>query len=96
MTRLAYFYGDGFEVPVSFELAYIYYGLATQGIGPGCHQCTKGNLDEFAKKMTARQLVGPQATVSVWHRGMPLPTAYGLAAMAHHAEKVMEKSFCPE
>ncbi len=96
MMSLAYFYEHGLGVPVNFELAYIYYGLAPQGLGPQCHQCTKGNLDELAKKMSPREVVGAQAIVSTWHQGMPLPTAHGLSVMADHADKVMEKSFFPE
>ena len=95
MMSLAYLYEHGLGVPVNLELAYIYYGLAPQGLGPMCHQCTKGYLDQLKNKMPPRQLIGAQAIVSTWQPGMPLPTAHGLAAMANQAENVMKKSFFP-
>lgn len=95
MMSLGYFYEHGLGVPVNDELAYIYYGLTPQGLGPRCHQCMKGELIKLAKKMTPQQVLGAQAIVSEWHPGMPLPAADGLAEMADRAEKEMEKSSVP-
>jgi TPR repeat protein len=75
LIALGRMYESGQGVPQDDELAYIFFGLAPEFLGPQCDRCTDYWLKSLSKKWSPEKVKSLQTTISQWRVGMPLPTA---------------------
>lgn len=77
-------YESGKGVPEDEELAYIFFGLAPEFLGPRCDRCTDYWLQPLSKKLPPDKIKSRQTTIRQWRVGMPLPAAEASPAPRRH------------